>query len=248
MASQNWYEAAFRFLGGKPDNYLVIDTETNGAQPNSDCTLVTQFGFTLVENSQVVASDGFLLNWALPDSNVDPGWFRQSLIDTATAMAKKGKPYQTSWERIEREGNDPFEMLEEARAILIEAAAGDYAIVGHNVYAYDLPVLERHFRYLDRPYKIPADRVIDTGLMEKARQMGWTPPHPGECPRADWYHEVRNTFSRVKWSLDSHCAAAYNLLDDQLDSTMAHDAAVDCLLTHRLLEKMAERAREPVAV
>lgn len=244
--TRNWYDAAFRFLGGVPDRMLIYDLETNGLAVASDATLITQFGYVLYEYGKVVATESFLFDWSQPDSGVDPDWFVDSLRQTAAGMAAKGKTYYTTPEKVAAYGQHPFELIPEMVALISDAIDEDYALVGFNTFAFDNPVLERHFRYADIPMKMPVDRLFDVGLMEKARLMGWTPPHPGECSRHDWYYEVSRAVIRQKWSLAGPTAKEYGLSDAPgLDLANAHEAAFDCQLTGLVLAAMAERAREP---
>ena len=87
-------------------------------------------------------------------------------------------------------------------------------------------------------------RMIECVVLKAQSEGLDRPPHPGETLAA-WYKRVRGGFSKIKWSLDGHCASKYRLAERfGLDLAGAHGAAFDCRLTHALFETYRQIAEE----
>lgn len=239
----NWYHEAGRYFGGYPDNYLVFDLETQGRDPESPSTLPTQLGYALVADGELDEYGDYMLNWTVGPEAVDVAWFQATLADTQDAMARRGKPYHTTWEIIAQEGVEPVEGLRAFLDLFETCAANEWPVVAHNGYAYDRVLLEHCWRRIGMPHVMNVEMLVDTGLMEKCFRVGWNPPLPNSCPRERWYRRVSTARSRVKWSLDVACTEEYGLAQRHgLDLSQAHSAGHDAVVTHHLLAAMRERA------
>lgn len=231
-----WYADVSAFLGGWPDDYLVFDCETNGADPGSPQTLPTQLGWVMVRGREPVHEGEFLLNWAL-HPGIDAAWFAESIRETARRMAIRGAAAQVTWEEVEACGEDPRVAIPDFRALLEEVQRDGYTFVGHNGYGFDRPVVERATRLAtgDR-FRFDYRRFLDTGMIEKSHAMGMEPPPPGSMPVFRWYERMRGQVGRGKWNLNG-CIHKYGLHEKHgLDPDSSHAAGFDCRVTHLLLE------------
>jgi hypothetical protein len=243
LSGSNWYAEAAAYLGGFPDNYLVIDTETTDVDVESPATLPVQLGYALVIDRKLEDSADYLVNWTLGPKAVPQPVFADALMRAKVGMERKGKIYHSTWESIGRDGLEPVEALRDFRDLVALALDHGYAIVAHNGYAFDRILLQHWWRRVGETLFIPPERLIDTGLLEKSYQMGWSPPLVDSCPRDYWYNKIRDARSRVRWSLDGACVTGYDLVArHKLDLSQAHNAGFDCVLCHYLLEAMRERA------
>ena len=220
---------------------MVIDTETNDVEVESPSTVPVQLGYALVVNHKLVDSDDYYINWTLGDKAIPVDTYQRRLIFAKQGMEAKGKKYHTTWEKVAAHGWEPVEALLYYRALIADALNNGYAIVAHNGYSFDRILLQHWWRRIGQALFIAPNRLVDTGLLEKANQMDWSPPLPGSCPRDYWYNKIRDQHSRVRWSLDTHCAKRYNLSERyKLEMGHAHEAGFDCILCHHLLESMYE--------
>jgi len=239
----NWYAEAARFFGGFPDDYVVFDNETTGTQVASPATFITQFGYAIVKGRRCVDNFAVVLNWSLGLEAIPVERYCRMIADVTSGMAARGSQYQVSWRMIVDQGVEPLAALDGFRAILEDAQQAGLPLVGHNAYAFDRVLNEHAFRRYDMPFKFDVENLIDTGILEKCRRLGYSPPVPGACSREDWFDRVSRKVASVKWSLANACVPEYGLLERLGGETSrAHDAGFDCLLTHHLLEAMRERA------
>lgn len=243
QGEDNWYERAFAFLGGVPDDYLVFDTETNGLNPESPSTLPLELGYALVQGRRATNWASVLIDWTKGPDPVDPGWFFRSVEQTAEAMHSRGKAYHLTPRRLIDEGVSPREAFDAFLDLLRVNADGGAPLVAHNGFGYDRVLIEASARRLGRLIEIDPETLIDTGLLEKCLGLGWTPPLPGSALRKNWYDEIRGKRATVRWSLDVHCEQKYNLSARHgQDVSAAHSAGFDSLVTHHLLEAYRELA------
>lgn len=239
----NPYAAAAAVIGGFPDDYLVFDFETNGIDATSPDTLILQIGYCVVDKRVPVDRGSLLLDWTQPDSGVDPGWLANSIERTRSAMAQKGKPYHVTIERMQNEGCHPIQALSDFVDLLTLTGVKGFRYVGHNAYMYDRRLMEAASSRYGVPFVFPKDSVLDTGMIEKA--MGLRQGFDSRGSSDDWNEFVYRAYSKTKWSLDGACADRYDLYGrSKLAAADAHDAGVDCLLTHHLLEAMRDLSED----
>lgn len=231
-----WADALRRAFGPIPPNYFLFDTETTGVNVNEDYPL--QVAQAVVQDRKLVCVEEAHLNWFAGDE-ARARWIRNKMQDTALRMAERGATYRVTPEAVSR-GADPLVVLENwAKTVQASVSAG-CAIVGHNIVNFDLVMMSIRVRdLLGIRLLVPDELVIDTGMLEKARQLCLV-PEPNES-RISWFRRVSGRRARVKWRLDGHCAEQYDLWTrSKLDPTDAHDAKADCVLTHHLLESIRD--------
>lgn len=240
---RNPYRDVAAFLGGLPDHYLAFDTETNGLKIDSPSVVPTQIGFALVLDREVVEFGDFLLDWTRGESALDAEAFRGSLEETKHHMEKQGKTCHVDWPGIRSSGHEPVAAMARFRDLILEALAiPGCELVAHNGYGFDRVLLDHWWRRMGLDFEIDVERLIDTGLIEKSRRLGWAPPAAGTCRRREWYNKIRDCRSRVRWSLDEACEEEYGLMAKRgLDARQAHSAGFDAVACHYLLEEFRDR-------
>lgn len=255
-ATPAWYASVATFLGGWPDDYMVIDCETNGTGP--EC-LPLQIAWLAVRDRKPAPeiSGSILLDWSRPEYGYGDGYLASRIEATRNAMSARGKPYRFDATVLKETGLDPKKGLAELGKALwryfdaqwtAEAGANEFRhepIVGFNHIAFDLPIIQRCF---DRCFpgfgraNIRDREALDLGLVEKARVGGIIVPSPQIHPeqqggieaRRAWYQRVDRVYGVKGWSLDA-ARSTYSLA---CDPSLAHDAGADCNDTHLLLEAM----------
>lgn len=241
----NWYRAVGDYLGGWPDDYVVFDCETNGINVKDPMVLPLQIGWCVVEDRAVTYSGSVFLDWTKPGIGISEYELAQSIDRVRAAMEAKGRTYHCSMDLLAAKGIDPQEGLEIFAEILQGSVDEQKRLAGHNCYAYDCPLLSRAIQdHLSRNLVLPAAAIIDTGMIEKARQIPGidSVPFDRRMDLATWYRLVSATRSRVTWNLDTHVPRQYGI---EVDLASAHDAEYDCVLVHRLIEKMRALSEDP---
>jgi len=220
-----------------PRDYIVLDTETSGLDPHAD--LVLQYGCVVVRGNVVVHASRAYLNWVSP-GRITEDQLRNKMAGVAAKMAEKGACYRLDCDTVLREGQDPLVFISALADTIRMALDNGLAIVGHNLCTFDLVLLSRAITDLTgRPLLIPTNKVFDTGMLEKGRQLNNVPSAFED--QVQWFTRIANTRSKVKWKLDGWCADLYDLWGKSgLDVTAAHDAMSDCILTHHLYQSLKE--------
>ena len=219
-----------------PSDYLVLDVETTGFSAARD--FIVDAGWAVVQNHRIVHQESLLLNWSLIPS-VDHRLIRSQLERQAYEYSKVGRPHYYSWERLCDEGLHPVEALQAyAQLIADYVTQPGRMVVGHGLWRFDRQFIDGHTSQFLNDYLLPWERtktVLDTGLIEKAMQIGKLPW--ADDTLDDWFKRVDATWSKCKWSLDSHCSRKYNLVERYgVDMRLAHTAGFDCQLTCFLLD------------
>lgn len=203
-----------------PDTYMVFDTETTGTKIAS--SRIVQYGFCHVEDRKVLRSYSFLVNHG-PDLEIPEGAFKVHGIDVKKTLAE-GVPFK--------------ELIHQIVDLFDEWRKSKLMFVGHNMMSFDAPLFEQEARRAERPFKFEENEILDTGMVVKATQLGMS-FRLNDTLRSfgKWVSNVRAR--GIYWSLDRYCYAHYKLKElSGIDKDAAHDAAVDCLLTHYLLERL----------
>ena len=218
-------------------DYVVFDVETSGIQVGEDAVL--QIGQLVTRSGKAVYQGGAYLNW-YKSSVFDHNWLSNRIQSTAAIMASKGLQFRSTAAHIREEGVDPGDALTAWADTIQGAIDSGCRLVGHNIVAFDLPILCRQVHeVLGRKLLIPPEAIFDTGMFEKARQLCFEMDVRENM--VEWCWRVHAQRSRVKWKLDGHCADLYKLWERSgLVSTQAHDAVADCVLTHHLYEAIRE--------
>jgi DNA polymerase III epsilon subunit-like protein len=223
-----------------PDSYIVFDTETTGLKVAFD--YIVQIGHLSVENRIPRQPVETVLDWTRCD-RASHGDIRQRLYETEDDLRKQGRAYKFSYDRIAAEGVDPVAVLEIYHSLFKQHQDAGCYFLTHNGVRYDTQIVKHHFRrFLNMDFEFDNAKMIDTGLMEKAQQLGLL-IHEGES-LPSFYDRVSKEWGKgVYWSLDKHCIPKYKLDEKHgLDIKNAHHAGFDCLVTHLLLEEFRERS------
>lgn len=231
-------------VGGLPDSYLIVDVETNGMAIKDQLILPTQLGYLLAVGREQVDCGAIVVNWARVLPRHLQAAFWEKARRTEQNMRERGRECKVTTARIRDEGADPHEAWAAYREMIMTAQANGIGIAGHNIYAFDCPLLERVGLQMESPLEFQALQLLDFGLFEKALSAGLEFPHTDKGPLDQWYRYVRSAFSKGKWSL-THCLEKYRLIvTHELASIGAHDAAYDCVACHLLVEAYRALAEE----
>lgn len=212
-------------------NYLVIDTETTTADP--EVARVLQLGYCNVQDGKATTRGSILIRVA-PDTFIHPA-----------AAATHG----ITLEKCGAEGVDPAVAYTEFCGLVNDVYRAGGWIVGHNAYAFDLPLLGYEAARYSTPFIVDrlSHRLIDTGLLAKAAQISYRGPLLPDATedRTRYYRRVRDIRSRVKWNI-TYCWDFYDVatVAHDVDPSSAHDAGTDCLLTHFILKRFHQISQE----
>jgi len=226
-------EVALRCPTGRlPDDYLVVDIETNGfnwnPKPGEKPAVVTQLGYAAVRGQKEVANSAHYVKRP-------PGTLKGTKASEITGITD---------EMLAKMGENPGELFSRFYDLLKLYRGSHAMFVGHNISKFDAPFLDAEFERHGIPFRFEDNSFVDTGCLYKAVQLR-TFPNTSE----DLHHffmRVANTRSRVKWKLT---LAVETLGIDRrfgLDLEAAHDAGFDCHITHLLFEELRRLSDSPV--
>lgn len=224
---------------GIPRDYFVLDIETLGYGKQVP---IIQIGWGVVRDAQLVNVESLLLDWSDPHYGQDQDWVRSQIARITSDMAKKGKRYCTTYERMRAEGVDPEDAMRVYMQLIDGYLTDNQLIVGHNAWMFDRRRIDHHCQeFFGKTPAWTPNSIFDTGLVEKASQLN-RPPWRGET-LDEWYKRVYGGHSKVKWNLESHCVEKYRLQERfGVDPSLAHDAGHDCRLTYCLFETYRQLA------
>lgn len=216
-------DVARRCPGGVlPDNYLVLDFETNGLEPRNDRIL--SVGYLAVRGRKAAGAPVSHLVKHAADVTNPPRAFAVNGI-TRQMMSEQGLP-----------APELFGML----ADLLEAGQDSGCMVlGHNIAAFDIPFLGAELKRVGRAMRFRADGVLDTGMLVLAPRLGLRmQPDENLC---DFFLRAyaANRDKWLKWSLD-WCYANLNLKEFLQARGAVHEAGDDCLRTHYVFERIRQ--------
>lgn len=224
-----------------PTSYVVFDTETSGLDDNED--FILQFGCLSVENGIEKDSMSICLDWT-NTSLVTYSKLAARIASTKQRMVKNGKTYRFNPARLKNEGEDPKAVLTAFLNFFETHQRNGLFFLTHNGFSFDKRMIEGHFRrFLNSSFCFDPTKIIDTGLMEKAKQLSLLPRDDESLPV--FYRRVYNVHAKgVRWRLSEHCLPKYGLDKKHgLDISCAHDAAFDCRATHFLYQEYLDQLR-----
>jgi len=202
-----------------PDNYLVIDLETNGLGRRAH---IVQFGWASIEGRKLKSSGAVMIR-----------------LPTGASMSPGAQDvHNLSIEKLAAEGKDPKETI----AAIHEFVSESSDIAGHNIIRFDSRILNENFLRYGLPTIDFQDKasVIDTGGLYKARQIAKQKlgNHFMRASETLYSYEKRivNRRLSIKWNLNL-CASTLNAGEVRGH----HDAEEDCQYVYRILEAMRER-------
>jgi DNA polymerase III epsilon subunit-like protein len=237
--STDWFKRLQKCGFNFPDSYIVLDTESTGLKVAYD--YVVQFGHLAVVDRIPRKPTATVLDWTRCPL-ISHGDFRQRLYETEHDIRTHGGCYRFSYERVAKEGIDPISVLEIYHDLFEYHQSTGSQILTHNGIRFDIQIVKHQFRrFLGSTFEFDQELVVDTGLLEKARQLDLA-PFKNES-RASYYQRINAVPGKgVYWSLDKHCIPMYDLGRKYcLDMSQAHTAGFDCYITHLLMEEIRER-------
>ena len=238
--SYHWFKefaSYFEF----PSNYVCIDVETSGFDRERD--FICSIGHVVVRDNEIVESKEHYLNWAQYDG-IDLEDFKYRLDRTKRSMEAAGKGFYHSYEKLTEDGEAPTTVLMDYLTLFEEMEERDEVLVAHNGWGVDMQFLQAHFyNWLRVPFKFSPHLVYDSGIIEKASQLGLEDnPLPALNENLmDFSARIGGMRRKdVRWSLDTHCEKQYALTDKVRAAGYAgedHQALYDAVKLHFLLEE-----------
>lgn len=224
---------AQRCHGGRlPTDYLVVDIETSGFNYNPPegkrPDVVVQVGYAAVKDCKLVQQGAHYIKRPR-------GTMRGKALEitgiTDDILHKYGENPRELYVRLIK----LFSLYREAQCMF----------VGHNMISFDAPFLSRELERLGIDFAFKPNEIIDTGCICKAAQMG-SLIGPKES-LIEYFNRIRQTRSRVKWALEFSIKNYEVDKRFDIDVSKAHDAGVDCYMTHCLLEEFRNYTEAPWA-
>lgn len=216
--------------GGMPRDFLVVDIETLGFQPEHD--KVVQLGLCFVRDLKPhheFFQDDYL--------TLTLRWPADCFIGKEGAIGVHGIDANKSRE----EGVDPVEAFSLLADMTTYARANRMLLCGHNLYSFDLPFLQTAANQLDVPLVFDGCGLLDTALLVKTMRMG-IEAQAGERP-LDFWKRARNLYcpKGMRYNLDNYCMSRFSLSEKYgVSSDQAHDAGYDCFLTYLVVKELSE--------
>jgi DNA polymerase III epsilon subunit-like protein len=163
-------------------NYIVVDFQTTGVDKND---VPLRASYMVVEDDRVVDVDTQLLDWNRVPRPPKPGWLEDR-------VAASRKYHGIGYDDLQGQGTEPLPVLEQYDELLARVSPV-LPLVGHSVFSFELPMLDRLLRsFLKRP---GIDRgalpVLDLALIIKAKQLQLE-QRPDECG-SEFYERVHLT-------------------------------------------------------
>lgn len=237
-----WFKILARYFSF-PQDYTVIDLETNGLQPD-ECAICV-IGHTVIRDGKPVETHETYINW-FADPDADHADIEKRLLDTEKVMKAGKKTFLHTKEKLLECGRPPKEVFAEYLKLFEEMEARNEVLVSHNGIHFDLPFLTAHFHnVLKVSWKFREDLVFDTGIATKASQMATVPyPMPDETLYKFFWRVGRTPAKGIFWRLDGYCDETFHLFEKAgVDKELAHTAGIDSLLTAYLYEEQRKLAQ-----
>ena len=125
-----------RFDYDLPSDYLCFDLETTGFDRKDD--LIVEIGHCRVQNRSSSYYESRVLDWTQSE-HVDIAWLEHKLKAVQASMAKTGRDYHMTLDRMRDEGEKPEEVLKHYVDLLEGARKLGQVFVGHNLARFDSP-------------------------------------------------------------------------------------------------------------
>lgn len=190
------------------NTYLVFDFETSGLNPHTD--RIIQVGTCLVEDNQVVQTDGWLV--------------RQEVRFDPEAVAR----HRLSEVVVAEKGIDPAESLDK----LLQQMTAAPTCIGHNIHRFDLRFLKAECKRLDR--QVPrSDMYVDTAALYKGWQL-----KDRKAPQESHRSYAERVLSKRVKGLQYSIPACLRRFQIEYDNKRLHDAAHDAVATHLIYQAL----------
>jgi DNA polymerase III epsilon subunit-like protein len=239
-----WFKALY---GGEwPRKYLTFDVETTGFKRDRD--VIVEMGHCLVENGKPVSRLNIVLDWS--NHKVVPvDYVKRKLIEVRDGMARDGRQWGMTFQRMQDEGIQPEKALSFYRELLGDWASDGGVFALHNGF-FDEEMLTHNFAGFDidpEGFSFPENQYFDTSSIERANQVSDNTALPMERESMKGYfkrlkHLKGNTLHS---SLDKHCWHKYGWgSKDGLVKDQCHGAGFDAFLVHLLMEEFGEQSKQ----
>ena len=257
--SKHWFEKFAGFFGF-PENYTTIDLETNGLKlPRKDArhSMICTFGWSVVRDRQIVETKEVAINWE-ESGLVDRDEFLTGLAGAEQGLRSKGREFHHTPAYLREYGVQPIDGLRQLLDLVETAEERKEVLVTQNGWRYDIVLMEAHFNnFLNISWKFLPNLVFDTGICEKASQLGDRDhplPMPGETMKQFAWRIGELQRRGVMWALDGHCQERYGLFDKAgIPLSEAHRSGKDSVVLHHLFEEhrklagVADQVRDPLS-
>ena len=200
-----------------PDDYVVVDVETSGLNPYSDRIL--EVGVLVVKNREIALP---AFSWVLNPNFPDDGFEVPAKITELTGITTEEVA----------SGQSPLAALSK----LLYYCDGGIMLFSHNGVRFDRLFLDAEFNRLWMD-KFDKHRFLDTAALFKGWRLGMLGLLEG-MSFYDFANRVLETRAYGVYFNLPYCCKVLEV--DVSDLGDAHRAAVDVLMTHRVLEKMRE--------
>lgn len=215
-------EVAARCQGQRlPSTYIVLDLETNGLVPGDTPPL--QYGVVIVKDNKIIERMSFVVK--IP----------AGMVLNTQAM----KVHGIDQARIDREGHDPAYMVPILSQLLHKAQDSGASFLGHNISGFDKKHIEIETARYGAPFKFTPHSIIDTGALVKAAQIPELRPLPDEDLDTFFRRVHHHKQFGIYWKLYPYCYDLFQLARFSCD-TGAHDAGVDCEMTHWVYQTLKD--------
>jgi len=178
------------FAGRLPSSYRLMHLSTTGLDPDD---LIVAVSSMTVDNGTISNRVIHLLDWGRYSAIATRQWLEQRLLQVPARC-------RIAPERLERDGQDPFEILANIAAWTWTLPRGS-PIAGHNIVGFGWPWLGCHVQqWLPGCQVNPLTPLFDIGLFHKACAAHICPMN-GQ-PRNHFFWTVSQARVQVRWSLD----------------------------------------------
>ncbi len=217
-----------------PNDYLVLDIETDGFSPTQNSIL--QIGYALVLKGLVKNQGGVYIETPEADLQAYENGF---YVRKQKAAGNDGYIKAADVRQHGQPRDQVFALLRRLIEDVMKNFPGSF-VVGHNLVGFDQPFIEYFSAKCGQPIAFDKTRLFDTGVMFKANKLGML-PRDGDSLYEFLCH-VRDIRAKgVLWSLSTACKELDLEKKHGLDLSQAHDAAADTLFTHYVYQALRDQ-------
>lgn len=230
-----------------PDSYMCFDTEFTGSNERDD--LIMEIGHVLVEGGKVIDKLNLVINW-YGHPEIQDTWLDYKLNNMRHIV---GPGWKLMPDYVRKHGLPPAKALKFYQKLFQTWADRDLFFVAQNGQRADEKLLRGNFnRFINKPFKLPDNRYLDTGAIFKATQV-WNAvgdavnykaamlPSRSETLKEYFARVCGARIAGVKWSLDL-ILETYNLKEKyHVREEDLHSAGYDAMCLHWIMEEYRSR-------
>jgi DNA polymerase III epsilon subunit-like protein len=233
-----------------PPSYLVVDTETTGFSPDKD--RIWQIGVYVLQDGQApyehgqsfwLQTDEQILQHAMFEINrrtgrPTPGRDSGFIKDAVYEQSKTAFVEDVGSRGVDR--NAAFMAL----ITMINAyTAQGSMLVGQNICRFDSKFVGAECKRLGIEFSLDYEKVLDVGILFKAACLERR-KIPRETNKQFLFRVAEERAKGVKWSVERLVDFYHLDVKYGVDLANAHDAGIDCWITHLALREMLLSAME----